>query len=64
MDCKGEAGVLSGDAGFEGIFEGEEVGEEGDNTISGKVQTRRRKGLEVFLRIGENIEAIVIWRKD
>ena len=27
VDRKGEAGVLSGEAGLEGIFEGEEIGE-------------------------------------
>ena len=27
VDCEGEAGVSSGEAGLEGIFEGEEIGD-------------------------------------
>ena len=66
-DRRGEAGVSSGEAGLEGIFEGEEIGDrigENDDRVSGEVQTRRREVLEIFFWVGEDLKTIVTRRKD
>ena len=46
-DDKGDSGVSSGEAGLEGIYE-EEIGEKKWRHDQWKIQTRRRKRLEVF----------------
>ena len=51
---KNEAGVLSGEAGLECFRGRRDKGWESDNRVSEEVQTRRRKGLEVFFWVGED----------
>ena len=55
--CKDETGVSSGEAGLEGIFEGEEIGDKKvtiDDRVNGGVHTRRRRGSEVFFCVAED----------
>ena len=48
--CKGEAGVLSGEAGLEGIFEGEEIG---DKKVKTELVGRfRPEGVRIWKSFG------------
>ena len=44
VDCNGEAGVSSGEAGIEGISEGEEIGDSKVTKLVGKSKPEGVKG--------------------
>ena len=65
VDCKGEAGVLSGEAGLEGISEGGEIWEKNVTTgFVGMSKPEGTKGWKSSSGSERNWEAIVTGKKD
>ena len=54
VNCKGESGISSGEAGLEGIFEGEEIGER--KALTGLVRRSKPEGVKDWKSFSDETE--------